>query len=327
MFIRRQHIIVVVVTLLMASIPLAACSLPLGPTPDAIGTQNAIYTAAALTIQAQIQQTPIQPTVTLAPPPTEALPLPSDTPLSTATEIPAPTETPAPAEPIIPTDTPMPTFTSIPVQVGPLMITASTNTNCREGPSINYKKIGNLIVGDRAEVRGRNSTSSWWYIQNPGRPAGNYCWVWGETTHVEGETAALPVVTPPPLPTATAAPLTNVSVSFTTVHTCGGKPTAIFRIKNAGTSELESARITINNLTEDKTIYGPNTSNAPFMSSAGECPPGGDTLADGRSGYVGGEMEKPYSPSDKLEANIRLCTRDNGRGDCYTWTIRFEYPD
>ncbi len=63
-----------------------------------------------------------------------------------------------------------------------------------------YPVIGYLTVGEPSIVLGQLNGGGWWYIQNttPGRDP---CWVWGQTTIVEGDTANLPYITPPPTPT------------------------------------------------------------------------------------------------------------------------------
>ena len=78
-------------------------------------------------------------------------------------------------------------------------ISVSLDTNCREGPSGDYQKLGYLLPGQTAAVIGRNSTSTWWYIENPKKP-GQYCWVWGEYATLHGDISAVPLTTPPPPP-------------------------------------------------------------------------------------------------------------------------------
>jgi uncharacterized protein YraI len=106
------------------------------------------------------------------------------------------------------TQQPTQTETQQSVQTEPVIpeaasISVSLDTNCREGPSKDYKKLGYLLPGQTADVIGRNSTSTWWYIENPNKP-GQYCWVWGEYATLHGDISALPVTTPspPPLPVA-----------------------------------------------------------------------------------------------------------------------------
>lgn len=102
-----------------------------------------------------------------------------------------PESTPTPLE----SATPLPTETSTTIS-----IRAEINTNCRTGPDPVYPVIGYLTVGEPSTVLGQLNGGGWWYIANstPGRDA---CWVWGQTTIVDGDPSALPFVTPPPTPT------------------------------------------------------------------------------------------------------------------------------
>ena len=83
------------------------------------------------------------------------------------------------------------------------MISVSVETNCREGPSQDYSRVGYLLPGQTSTVHGRNDANTWWYIENPKKP-GQYCWLWGEYATVEGDLAGLVVVTPPPPPAPVA---------------------------------------------------------------------------------------------------------------------------
>jgi len=315
---RRTRLFTVIV---LAMFVLSACNLP-GMTVSSAPTlsQDAIFTAAAQTLAVQLTQSAA--TQMAGQPATETQPpaLPSDTPA-------LPGDTPA----ALPSDTPPPEFTPTPPFTPtpniPL-ITASVGTNCRRGPSKLYDPpVGVLPVNVAAEVHGRNSDSSWWYIQLPNKP-GVFCWVWAETTFVEGNTALLPVVTPPPLPptaTATSTPGATFEVSFDNVHSCGGTPTAIFEVDNTGGVDLESLNLEIEDLDDDDTLFGPDDSDAPFMGSDGECPPGGDVLKAGKTMFIGGAIGAGNSGHD-ARATIELCTRDDLEGVCMEVTVRFTIP-
>jgi hypothetical protein len=95
-----------------------------------------------------------------------------------------------------PTNTLVPTVTQTevqtattetpPAQTGAPTIRANVDTNCRLGPSTLYDIVGYLLADRQSEVRGRNDAQTWWYIENPGK-SGAYCWVWGQTTNVQGD--------------------------------------------------------------------------------------------------------------------------------------------
>jgi uncharacterized protein YraI len=105
-----------------------------------------------------------------------------------------PVPTAVPTVTLLPT--PMPTFTptAAPVRVDLRMV--GVKVNCRFGPGTVYELINELDEGQSARVAGRNETSTWWYVHDPGNPNG-FCWVSADVTKVEGDTEQLPVVQAP----------------------------------------------------------------------------------------------------------------------------------
>ena len=119
----------------------------------------------------------------------------------------------------IPTETPTleftPTITLTSTPEVP-MVSVSTNTNCRTGPSVIFDLIGALTVGQTTEVVGKFQNGSYWIIKNP-NSSGN-CWLWGNYATVTGNTSNLPEYPSPPTPTPypPAAPKSfNVNISCT----------------------------------------------------------------------------------------------------------------
>lgn len=192
--------------LALAGVFLSACTSPMTATPN---EADLIYTAAVQTLRAELTQ---GAAATRAPASTAAIlatesssPEPTQTGISTET-----TPSPTLPEPTA-TQTPTPTL-SIP------MITATRATNCRFGPSRAFDVLGYLLPGQKVEVRGRLSGGGWWYIQNPDRPTQS-CWVWDQTTEVEGDVSPLPFITPPPTPTPSITPTATIEVTVTPTNT------------------------------------------------------------------------------------------------------------
>jgi len=242
----------------------------------------------------------------------------------TATEVSAAPVTPGTPSPTLPaaapTTPPPPPTTGVPT------IQADVDTNCRQGPSTLYPVLGYLLVGQTSTVQGRHASSSnpWWFIENPKKP-GQYCWVWGQTTRVTGDTSMLPVITPPPPPTLTpTSGAVSIAASFVTVHNCGGNPTAIFSITNTGGVTIESVNLTIKDLTTNTTVYSEG-SNSPFMASPGSCPPGASSLPPGATAYVGGAIG-PIPVGNQLRATAKLCTGENLSGACLTYKFDWGMP-
>ena len=107
--------------------------------------------------------------------------------------------TQAPTATYIPTVTFSPTSTPIPLTSTPSRVTLTvkdTLINCRFGPGVTYELINELSQGKSARVVGRNESSTWWYIRDPGNPNG-YCWVSAKVTETQGAVEELPVMQNP----------------------------------------------------------------------------------------------------------------------------------
>ena len=124
-------------------------------------------------------------------------------------------------------DTATPEFTPI---TGPTstptvpQVTVSQNTNCRVGPGVVYDLIDAVLIGQTAEVVGKNSgVPNYWVVKRLN--GSGTCWLWGQYATVSGNTANLPEYPVPPTPTpsptptftptptlAPPAPVNNVSV-------------------------------------------------------------------------------------------------------------------
>jgi hypothetical protein len=277
---------------------------------------DAIYTAAALTLQAQLTQNapPVIPATGELP--TSQPELPSDTPLPFT-----PTNTP-----IIFTDTPMPTatFPFTPTSSLPL-IAANIDTNCRGGPGPEYYRVGALLVGQVATVHGKNSSSTWWYIEDPKNP-GHFCYVWGETTTVSGDLNSIPVLTPPPPPATLTPSGSSFNLAYSTIHKCSGDKHVIVSVKATGGTDFESASIKVKDETNGTNISGPVSKNSPFMPSKGDCPSDGkDTLEAGKTAYIAGSLAGATSGHD-ARVIVTLCTKDGLKGTCVSKYIIFEIP-
>lgn len=118
--------------------------------------------------------------------------------------------------------TPTPAITGTPIVPE---VRVSQNTNCRTGPGIAYDNIGSLLIGQVGIVVGKNTSTGYWIINNPGKTG--TCWLFPQYATVSGNTANLqeypipPTPTPSPTPTFTAtatlappAPVNNVTMDM-----------------------------------------------------------------------------------------------------------------
>ncbi len=173
---RIMSILLVIIIGLTACTPIAT---PTQASPSATIDVNPIYTAAAKTIAAESTRN-----AALIPTATEAVAATATAePTEEATIAPVTLEqvtTPTMWVPVISGDRPT--------------ITASENTNCRQGPDPAFEVVTGFMTGAKSEVYGRSYGGGWWYIKNPTSEDPKYCWVWSSTTVVSGDTSGVPVL-------------------------------------------------------------------------------------------------------------------------------------
>jgi len=240
-------------------------------------------------------------------------PLPSDTPIPTAAITDTPSLTPLPLE----------TATLPGVRVS-----VSEDTNCRTGPGTIYDRVGGLKVGQSAEVVGRDQATQHLYIRLPDNPV-VFCWIISYYANVTGNVATIPVMTPPPTPTATitttpgktTTPSMDFSVSFLGADSCVAWFLE-FNIVNTGAIVIESVKVVAKDLTT------PNTFTASYDKFEDW---NGCTVGAVQMDLVTGESEKTnsganitYNPAGhSFEASITVCSQNGLAGSCLTKTINF----
>jgi len=137
---------------------------------------------------------------------------------------PAPTITPTPTVTATfnPTSTPAITPTATPESV--TLTVKDTLINCRFGPGTGYELINELSQGESARVIGRDESSTWLYIRDPGNPDGS-CWVALSVIETQGAVDQLPVIKAP-VPTVTKV---NLRVDPTRIVVgCNQFPQTVF---------------------------------------------------------------------------------------------------
>ena len=130
---------------------------------------------------------------------TSTLAPPLDTPTSSS-----PAPTPVPFETLVNLEFPTITPTSTPSVF--LASPKDQPVNCRFGPATSYAVIGALLLGRQAEIIGRNTDSTWWYVRNPSDPSTS-CWLSAEFVVTVGDVQSLPIANSPEIM------VTGISVS------------------------------------------------------------------------------------------------------------------
>ena len=84
--------------------------------------------------------------------------------------------------------------------------------------------------------------------------------------------------------------------------------------------------LTLVNLDDSNAQLLTTNSNAPFMGQSSECPPGGDTMAVGKSFYIGAKAASLPAAGTNLRANVKLCSLDDLGGACLEKNVDFTAP-
>ncbi len=212
-----------------------------------------------------------------------------------------------------------PTFTpTATVALPPPMISVSLDTNCRTGPGKVYDMTGSLLVGQSAEVIGRETGNQYWVIRDPKNPA-NICWVWGYYATVTGETGALPVFTPPPTPT----PIPSFDFAYKAYGVGPGYQCFLFTVNNTGSVTWESYAITFKN---DAHATSASASSDQFTGYDQWCVNTGSQadLMAGENGIASVKTTLAYNPAGQdFDVSLKLCSANGLGGTCLTKTMSF----
>jgi len=291
-------------TIIILSIVLLACILP----TVTIQNPEEISTAAGQTVVAGFVETALSATI---------VPTLSEATITPTVE----TQTMTPSQ----TPTATLTFTST---VDIPLISVSMPTNCRNGPGKVYRMEGALLVGEVAQVYGRDPTGRYWYIRNPDSSSG-YCWVWGEYATLTGNTAFLPVYTPPPTPTPTftpkptftPTPSPNFDAFYSGLDTCLGWWVEI-KLQNTGTIPFESMGITVEDTVTDVVLanFTDDFTNLNSCTVANTR----DTFGVDKTRIISAPAFN-YNPSGhKIRVTLILCSDEGQSAICVTKTITFK---
>jgi hypothetical protein len=220
--------------------------------------------------------------------------------------------------PELPTLTPTATVSPAPLFTATAIIpqiSVSVNTNCRVGPGRVYDRVGALMVGEVAEVVGRDFTGNYWYIRNPDQGNG-FCWLWGEYATLTGNFAVLPQYTPPPTPT----PVPAFEPDYDGLETCVGW-WVDFDLLNTGGISFRSVSLTVRDTATDTSV---SLATDGFVDNSG-CADSAhrDRLNPGDTRTVSSPAFA-YNPSGhRLRATITVCSNLAQGGTCVTEVIEF----
>lgn len=216
------------------------------------------------------------------------------------------------------TDTPTltPTITETPTPEVP-MVYISENTNCRTGPGLVYDWLVTAQKGEQSEAVAKDPLGEYWYIRQPGQE-GSFCWLWGKYATPSGDTASLPVFTPPPSPTPKGLDFT---ISYHSYLNCGGPYALQYQIVNIGAKKIESWKTTMTDHTggsnpevkESDVFYEFNAACFEINTQV--------DLTPGEAYYVVAVFTNDPIGHD-ITTKVRVCSKDGLGGECLVKTFR-----
>ncbi|MEK6256076.1 MAG: hypothetical protein N2C13_02005, partial [Chloroflexota bacterium] len=118
----------------------------------------------------------------------------------------------------------------------------------------------------------------------------------------------------------------DFSISFENLHVCSGSVYATVKITNSGADFLQSARAKVDDVDDSVVLYGPGSSNNPFVTTASGCPPGNSDADPGETYYIAVDIGVAPPSGHLTRFTLKLCTEDSLAGTCIEKWVEFEIP-
>ncbi len=233
-----------------------------------------------------------------------------------------PTQSPVPSSTLESfTATPIPSLT--PEVIGTeaaalpaVYVTVSVDTWCRLGPGAEYEKAGILLVGEIAEVLGRDAFGQFWYIQNPDIGA-QFCWISAEYATVEGN--VLSIIAQP----APADLSSDVELTYTGIGKCPSSSAwwLDMRLRNLSTVGFKSINLIVGDGVTN-IFRSMNLNTFPFTDGCAS-PTSVDTLNSGGSVRISSPEFSYDLAGAEISVSMTICTEIDMRGTCVSKTLAF----
>lgn len=234
-----------------------------------------------------------------------------DADVSPTTEPDQAEDSPAPpAASLTPTASPLPTLTSTPAPIANI----TGNTNCRTGPGSVYDLLHTYLAGDEVDLLGISPDGFFWYTSD-GTGINPDCWLWGQYATPVGDTAMLPVFTPPPTPT----PSPDFEIAWFHSDVGMSQYHFFFEIINTGNVTWDSALLYI----YDPVVFQDAGRFSNTFQVNGTLPnPTKDSIPAGDIGYFHSErLSHPGAygkEADVIDIYFVACTEEYLNGYCIT---------
>jgi hypothetical protein len=193
-------------------------------------------------------------------------------------------------------------------------VTVSVDTFCRLGTGKEYEKVGILLVGETAEVVGREAFGQFWYIRNPD-VGPEYCWISAEYATVEGNVLSL-FAQPPPSNLSS-----DVDFGYGGLGKCRDRWWVNVQIRNRSSSTFKSISLIVIdgtiNVSRSMSVNGfPFTDRCASPTSVGTLDPDSTVTIS--------SPEYPYNiVGEEMTVSVTLCTDVNLQGTCVADKLAF----
>ena len=195
-------------------------------------------------------------------------------------------------------------------------VTVSVDTWCRLGPGAEYEKAGILLVGEVAEVLGRDAFGQFWYIRNPDIGA-QFCWISAQYATAEGNVLSI-IAQPPPGDLSS-----DVEVTYTGMGKCSNSNTwwLDMRIRNQSSVGFKSINLIVGD-GATSIFRSMNSNGFPFTDGCAS-PTSVDTLSPNSSVAISSpEFSYNLARAD-ISVSMTICTDINMGGTCVSKTLAF----
>lgn len=208
-----------------------------------------------------------------------------------------------------------------PTSAAAVWLETTGNVWCRSGPGLFYDALTTFQTGTRAQVLGQyeDPLRAYWWVADS---QGNRCWLPKRYARlIDGETAAVPFITPPPPP-----PVAFL-VGIERISQCRGRYGLTLWVRNEGTRALESV---------DAKIEGPGGAYH-YDIGLGQhnnfewwltCDVNGrlGRLLPGETGHVTIATGTRNVSGDPVTVTFKACSEDHLQGQCLERRLLLPVP-
>ena len=195
-------------------------------------------------------------------------------------------------------------------------VTVSVDTWCRLGQGAEYEEVGILLVGEVAEVVGRDAFGQFWYIRNPDIGV-EFCWISAQYATVGGN--VLSIVAQPPQSDFSS----EVELAYTGLGKCpsDNRFWLDMRIRNQSRVGFKSISLIVGDRGTNE-FHSVSLNLFPFTDGCAS-PSSVDVLEPESSVRISSPEFAYNLAGVDMSVSMTICTDTNLRGTCVSKTFEF----